>query len=185
MIHTLDKNKHNLENLDIKVFTKIENTLTNTFVTSDLNYKWDKDNKNILSNINLLCNLNSTLIIVGDSFNCKRDIINFYDNIICKELIYICGDKDNFLNHHRENEYFLGVTDLIYFNCENFKFGCCHYPMIDWKNKQKDVPLLHGHSIKHNVTQTLDISWITSKYYMGENTVLSLAKAKSILKIKK
>lgn len=154
-------------NIDLK--------LNQIYLTSNLN------NQNELPIINSIIKEQDLLIIIGNSFTSKENIIEFYYNCKCKNLIYITGDRDNFIYKNKDifKSYFIDILEIGYFRCENFNFICCYYPLYT----DKTIPILHGYSNYTINGRTLDISWLTSKYYMGKHTIFSLANAKKIIEI--
>jgi calcineurin-like phosphoesterase family protein len=160
-------------------FEQLNFKIPDVYLTSDTHYahknickatsSWDKGyrdfdllqqmNNTIVDNINNVVPQDGLLIHCGDwSFGGIDKIEEFRKRIVCENIILIEGNHDH--NIKKGNKHLFNIfTKIGYFEIENLKFVCCHYPMSIWHQSHKDVPLFYGHvhGSFENVGKSLDV----------------------------
>ena len=62
-----------------------------------------------------------------------------------KHLIIGNHDPENVVNKLCEEGYFKSVSQMKLIKVEDQELFLCHYPMIEWPNKERGSLMLHGH----------------------------------------
>ncbi len=113
----------------------------------------DKHDYTILKNINDVVGEDDILFHLGDfSFSGHENVRKFREQIICKEIHYILGNHDQYIEplNSRYRELFSSVQhykEVTFINGSDKKHVImCHYAMDVWNNHHKGSIMLFGHS---------------------------------------
>lgn len=109
-----------------------------------------KMNDIMVNNINNVVMPDDVLIHLGNwSFGGFESIREFWDRLICKNVILILGNHDRHIKNNRNDirELFVGVDEeedqYIY---DGRLFHLNHYPIISWRDIKEGSIHLHGHT---------------------------------------
>jgi calcineurin-like phosphoesterase family protein len=114
----------------------------------------------IVDNINNTVGENDILIHLGDwSFGGFESIIEFRNQIACKNVILFLGNHDHHIRNNKEDiqEIFSTTQDYLFLDIrrpskdgkgvmDKYSFVCMHYPIASWDNMNQGVIHLHGHT---------------------------------------
>lgn len=109
-----------------------------------------KMNDIMVNNINSVVMQDDILIHLGDwSFGGFASIREFYDRLICKNIILILGNHDHHIKKNRDEirELFLKVDKADdEYKIDRYILHLEHYPVLSWKDIKKGNIHLHGHT---------------------------------------
>lgn len=117
-------------------------------------------NKGIITNWNSVVKEDDTVFVLGDLGFCGieklRDLISQLKG--CIILVQGNHDSDKVVNKLVEENLIKAVTTLCHITiegdeeCPNQELTLCHFPMIDWYNKERGAWMIHGH--QHQLPNT-------------------------------
>lgn len=117
-------------------------------------------NEGIITNWNSVVKEDDTVFVLGDLGFCGIEKLRLLISQLKGNIFLIQGnhDSDKIVNKLYEEglikDYFklLEVTIVNDEECPNQQLTLCHFPMIDWYNKEKGAWMIHGH--QHQLPET-------------------------------
>ena len=117
-------------------------------------------NQGIVDNWNSVVKEDDTVFVLGDLGFCGIEKLRPLMSQLKGKIFLIQGnhDSDKVVNKLYEEgiikDYFklLEVTIVNDEECPNQQLTLCHFPMIDWYNKEKGAWMIHGH--QHQLPET-------------------------------
>lgn len=117
-------------------------------------------NQGIVDNWNSVVKEDDTVFVLGDLGFCGIEKLRPLMSQLKGKIFLIQGnhDSDKVVNKLYEEgiikDYFklLEVTVVNDEECPNQQLTLCHFPMIDWYNKEKGAWMIHGH--QHQLPET-------------------------------
>lgn len=117
-------------------------------------------NDGIIRNWNTVINENTDVIVLGDLGFCGYNTLELYMKQLKGNIHLIQGnhDDDKVVKKLLENGIIKSCYKLINVlvegdeECPDQELTLCHFPMIDWYNKNKGSWMIHGHD--HQLTNT-------------------------------
>ena len=117
-------------------------------------------NQGIVANWNSVVKEDDTVFVLGDLGFCGIEKLRPLMSQLKGKIFLIQGnhDSDKVVNKLYEEglikDYFklLEVTIITDEDCLNQPLTLCHFPMIDWYNKEKGSWMIHGH--QHQLPKT-------------------------------
>ncbi len=117
-------------------------------------------NQGIVDNWNSVVKEDDTVFVLGDLGFCGIEKLRHLMSQLKGKIFLIQGnhDSDKVVNKLYEEglikDYFklLEVTIINDEECPNQQLTLCHFPMIDWYNKEKGAWMIHGH--QHQLPET-------------------------------
>jgi calcineurin-like phosphoesterase family protein len=117
-------------------------------------------NEAIIQNWNAVVQDDDVVFVLGDLGFCGIEKLRLLISQLKGNLFLIQGnhDSDKVVNKLYEEglikDYFklLEVTIVNDEECPNQQLTLCHFPMIDWYNKEKGAWMIHGH--QHQLPET-------------------------------
>ena len=153
----------------------IISTYNNIYITSDTHYShrnlckgvtsWDistqkgldavrdfdtleRMNDTMVNNINSTVEQTDCLIHMGDwSFGGFEKIREFWNRLVCKNIILITGNHDRHIKDNKDNvkELFTHIAKMEEIQIGKDVFIFCHYPVDSWMDMNKGTYMIHGH----------------------------------------
>lgn len=109
-----------------------------------------KMNDTIINNINGVVMQDDILIHLGDwSFSGFNSIREFWDRLVCKNIILILGNHDHHIKKNKEeirNLFMLVDKDIDDYKYDKHQFHLSHYPLLSWRDMRRGTIHLHGHT---------------------------------------
>ena len=117
-------------------------------------------NEAIIANWNSVVEEDDTVFVLGDLGFCGIEKLRVLLPRLKGNIIVIQGNHDSDKVVHKLYEedlikdYFklLEITIINDEECPNQQLTLCHFPMIDWYNKEKGAWMIHGH--QHQLPET-------------------------------
>ena len=117
-------------------------------------------NEGIIQNWNSVVQEDDVVFVLGDLGFCGIEKLRLLISQLKGNIFLIQGnhDSDKVVNKLYEEglikDYFklLEVTIVNDEECPNQQLTLCHFPMIDWYNKEKGAWMIHGH--QHQLPET-------------------------------
>lgn len=117
-------------------------------------------NEGIIQNWNSVVQEDDVVFVLGDLSFCGIEKLRLLISQLKGNIFLIQGnhDSDKVVNKLYEEglikDYFklLEVTIVNDEECPNQQLTLCHFPMIDWYNKEKGAWMVHGH--QHQLPET-------------------------------
>ena len=117
-------------------------------------------NEGIIQNWNSVVQEDDVVFVLGDLGFCGIEKLRLLISHLKGNIFLIQGnhDSDKVVNKLYEEglikDYFklLEVTIVNDEECPNQQLTLCHFPMIDWYNKEKGAWMIHGH--QHQLPET-------------------------------
>lgn len=117
-------------------------------------------NEAIITNWNSVVQEDDIVFVLGDLGFCGIEKLRHLMSQLKGKIFLIQGnhDSDKIVNKLYEEglieDYFkiLEVTIINDEECPNQQLTLCHFPMIDWYNKEKGAWMIHGH--QHQLPET-------------------------------
>ena len=128
----------------------------------------------IVDNINEVVPEDATLLHLGDFlFGNKQRIYELRHRIICKNIIHLYGNHDDYMiNDQGIDQLFCHTGDYLEFSIQykdvRQKCVAMHYPIISWRDQGRGSWMLYGHchgNLKFSAGKMLDVGLETNNYY--------------------
>lgn len=121
-------------------------------------------NEGIISNWNSVIKDDDIVYVLGDLGFCGMDKLRPLISQLKGRIRLIQGnhDSDKVVNKLLDEGLIEGISTLCYITivgdeeCPNQDLTLCHFPMIDWYNKERGAWMVHGH--QHQLPETLSCS---------------------------
>lgn len=117
-------------------------------------------NQEIINNWNFVVKEDDTVFVLGDLGFCGIEKLRPLMSQLKGKIILIQGNHDSdyvisTLYHEKIINNFdrlMSITIIGDEECPNQELTLCHFPMIDWYNKEKGSWMIHGH--QHQLPET-------------------------------
>lgn len=151
-------------------------------------------NKTIVSEINNTVGTNDVFIILGDfAFGGYQNILEFREQINCKEIYYVLGNHDKHIRNNKQldNDFnslrakdLFRVFEYLEIMVEKTHFILFHYPILKWHKKQKGSKHLFGHvhGNETGMTNSFDVGIDNVYKTFGEYRPISYNEVMDIFK---
>lgn len=142
----------------------------------------------VIDNINETVPEDGVLLHLGDFlFGDKSRLEELRNRIICKKIIHLYGNHDDYMLDYRNHE----VVDRVFVHADYYmefyiqypdKQQMCvafHYPILSWNKVRKGSWMIHGHchgNLQVKFGKMIDVGLETNNYYP-----YSCSKLRSIL----
>ena len=118
-------------------------------------------NQSIIDNWNSVVKEDDTVYLLGDMGFCGIEKLRVLMSQLKGHIRLVQGnhDSDKVVNRLIEEGLIEGVATLCYITvtgdeeCPDQDLTLCHFPMIDWANKEKGAWMIHGH--QHQLPNTV------------------------------
>ena len=126
----------------------------------------DEMHKAIISNWNNVVQDSDTVFVLGDLGFCGIEKLRELLSQLCGNIILVQGnhDSDKIAYKLVEDGLITRVVKMIDVviegdeECPNQALALCHFPMIDWNNKERGAWMIHGH--QHQLPNTPSCSTV-------------------------
>jgi calcineurin-like phosphoesterase family protein len=110
----------------------------------------NEHNDRLVKNINSCVEPNDTLYFLGDwSFGSTKDILDFRNRLICKNIHIILGNHDKAIKQKQReligHNKFVSISQIKEIKIDDQLIVLCHFPMRTWEKAHKGSWMLHGH----------------------------------------
>lgn len=117
-------------------------------------------NQGIVANWNSVVKEDDTVFVLGDLGFCGIEKLRPLMEQLNGTIYLVQGnhDSDKVVNKLVEEEIIKAITTLCHIiitgdeECPDQELTLCHFPMIDWYNKEKGAWMVHGH--QHQLPET-------------------------------
>lgn len=137
----------------------------------------EEHNTTLVNNINAVVGEDDTLYFLGDwSFGGKDTVRRFREQIVCRDIILICGNHDHHIRNNqpwedgvRPQDLFTSVHESLQVKINRKTINMYHYSCRVWDKSYKGSWMLYGHShgsLPEYTQQTADEQWVGDDMYV-------------------
>lgn len=138
-------------------------------------------NQSIIDNWNSVVKEDDTVYLLGDMGFCGIEKLRSLISQLKGHIILVQGnhDSDKAVNRLIEEGLIEGVATLCYITitgdeeCPDQDLTLCHFPMIDWYNKEKGAWMIHGH--QHQLPNTPSCSHAHWDVGLDKNNMMPIS----------
>lgn len=138
-------------------------------------------NQSIIDNWNSVVKDDDIVYLLGDMGFCGIEKLRFLISQLKGHIRLVQGnhDSDKVVNRLIEEGLIEGVATLCYITitgdeeCPDQDLTLCHFPMIDWANKEKGAWMIHGH--QHQLPNTPSCSYAHWDVGLDKNNMMPIS----------